>query len=260
MQPQDVVFNLQAFPMRDVGAQQPAVLDKFACQSIDLWAIVHAGRSQAALTSQKGAAQSTPHKEKWSRGCRALKLRFWRFARLPLLQPAPRRKSRFTLTTQLSRLNRPIPANTSKTIGRGSWANEPTSALFLSAGLQSADRHLDLGAGFAVLAGGLYERSPNNRQYWSFPCGRPPFLQCFFLPLLPPAPNPRRRLNLCRLRLRPNRPIPANTNNQSGQACPSGPARSLTLHRPPALMPCLSHGGDFPVEGASQTRMRGQPC
>lgn len=260
MHPQDVVLGLGVVQAADVAAQQVQPLDKFACQSMPLWAIVDAGRSQAALTSRKGAAQSTPHQEKWSRGCRALKLQFWRFAWLPSWQLAPKRKSRFTWTTaRLSPPNRPTPANTSNTIGRGVRAFRPTPALFLSATAPSADRHSGLATSFARQRGAEYQETPSHRHHWSLSCGRAPFSPCFFFPSLLPAPNPRRRPSLL-LRSRPSQPTPANTNNTQWQARSGGPATTQPLLPGRQARRRLSQSGDLPVEGGLQTRMRGQPC
>ena len=131
---QDMVAPGTAACRPDVDKPQVGRLGRLACQSMDLWAIVHKGRTQATLTSAKGMAQSTSRQEKWSRGCRAPRLPFWHFAWLPLWQLAPRKpKKLFTLMTALlSPPSRPIPANTSKTIGRVCRAIVPAPALFLS--------------------------------------------------------------------------------------------------------------------------------
>ena len=135
MRLQDMVELRGGLCLPDVAKPQVGRLGKFACQSMDLWAIVHKGRTQATLTSEKGAAQSTSRQEKWSRGCRAPRSPFWHFAWLPLWQLAPRKpKKSFTLMTALlSPPSRPTPANTSKTIGRVSRAFRPAPALFISA-------------------------------------------------------------------------------------------------------------------------------
>ena len=94
------------------------------------------GRTQAAFTSQKGAAQSTLPKNKWSRGCRARKSQFLPCAWLALLPPAPKRQKKSSMWTSLRLPPNPsIPANTNNLIGRVLLATLARPALFLSAAL-----------------------------------------------------------------------------------------------------------------------------
>lgn len=225
---QDIV-DWEAWSGRaDVVGPQRVALGKFACQSMYLWAIVHAGRIQATLTSMKGAAQSTSRSEKWSRGCRAPRSPFWHFVWLPLWQLAPRKpKKSFTLmTAQPLPPSRPIPANTSKTIGRAGRAWMPAPALFMSdpcCNTASAEGHSQQGAGFAWAPGLAYGQDTNLNQNWSARCGQPLFSPCLPLPLLRLAPRHRRQ-HQSRWQLPPNPPIPANISNPGGQACGRGPA------------------------------------
>ena len=139
---------LAAGVSRDVAMPQAEAFPHFACQFRALWAIVNTGRTQAVLTSKKGAAQSTPPKNKWSRGCRALKSPFLHFAWSPSWRLAPRKqKKSFTSINRLSRPSLFTPASTSKTKGRALWAVLARPALFLSADLTAPDRDTGPAAG-----------------------------------------------------------------------------------------------------------------
>ena len=142
------LLNIAALAGADVAMPQAAAFAEFSCQFRALWAIVHVGRTQAAFTSHKGAAQSTLPAIKWSRGCRALRLQYWHFAWLPSWQLAPRKKKKsFTWTSRPLRPSLSTPANTSKTKGRALWAALARPALFLSADLTAPDRDTGPAAG-----------------------------------------------------------------------------------------------------------------
>lgn len=123
-------------PLVDVALPQADDICQNTCQYGYLSAIVNAGRTQAALTSHKGAAQSTLPAIKWSRGCRALNSPFWHFA-LPLSWLAALKKQPTKSSTRTSQRllpqSQPTPANTSNLIGRVSLALMAAPALFLSA-------------------------------------------------------------------------------------------------------------------------------
>ena len=141
-------LNLGGVTRADVAMPQAAAFTRFACQFRALSANVKIGRTQAAFTSQKGAAQSTLPENKWSRGCRAPRSPFLHFAWLPSWQLAPRKKKKsFTWTSRPLRPSLSTPANTSKTKGRALWAALARPALFLSADLTAPDRDTGPAAG-----------------------------------------------------------------------------------------------------------------
>lgn len=95
----------------DVGTQQAKNLGRLPCHSGCVSDMVRAGRSQAALKTERGI---TPQ-ERWSRGCRGS---FWRLQLQQLLQLAPRRKKK-SLWWNRFRSNRNTPASTNNVSGRG---------------------------------------------------------------------------------------------------------------------------------------------
>ncbi len=127
--------NLGSQAKADVAVPQAAAFAQFSCQSGALSAIVDKGRTQATLASDEEVAQSALPANKWSRGCRALKLPFLHCAWLAFWPLAPRKlKKSFTLTSLRLILasNQPIPANTSNTIGRAPSGLRVWPALILS--------------------------------------------------------------------------------------------------------------------------------
>jgi hypothetical protein len=109
-------------------------LGQFMCLLRGDSAKVGQGRSQAAYTSYWGAAGMFPDatpQEYRSRGCRKAVVSFWPWASLHSQRPArPSRKKLCTLMNQPPlRWSRPLPANTSKVIGRGKGP-VPRPALF----------------------------------------------------------------------------------------------------------------------------------
>ncbi len=217
-------------PMADVALPQLGAFDQFACQFRSLSASVNADRTQAVFPSQKGAAQSTPPVQKWSRGCRALKLPYWRCA-LPLSWQVALRKPKtwFTWTNRLSPPSRPTPANTSKTKGRAHVGLTARPALFLSvarAYVPSATTVLSRANRFALAATSTYGAGVVNAANWSIPCVPQPSLPSSRLALSPLVLKKRLLSSLQRRQFRLSRPRPANTNNTFGRGF--GPAFACT--------------------------------
>lgn len=177
--------------LADVAMPQAAAFGQFPCQFGTLSAIVHAGRTQAAFTSHKGAAQSTPPANKWSRGCRALNSPYLHFAwsLLSPLAPSPSKKLSTLTSLRLSLSSRPTPANISKTEGRALWAGLAQPALFLSdAGASAKDDRVSCKP-FAQGRGLAYGAGINLDADWRDPCVPQPSLLSSPLPPLPLAPR-----------------------------------------------------------------------
>ena len=225
MKAQNLAAKTPVQPMADVALPQLWAFGEFSCQFRSLSASVKADRTQAVFPSQKGAAQSTPPVEKWSRGCRALKLPFWPFA-LPLSWLAAPRKPKtwFTSINRLSPPSRPTPANTNNIIGRAMGLSA-RPALFLSAAKAyqpSAATGLPRAKRFALDLACAYGARDVNAANWSIPC-------------VPQLSSPSSRFRLSQLALKKkllwspprlrfllSRPIPANTSNLCGRGY--GPA------------------------------------
>ena len=232
-------LNLGGVTRADVAMPQAAAFTRFACQFRALSANVKTGRTQAAFTSQKGAAQSTLPENKWSRGCRAPRSPFLHFAWLPSWQHAPRKpKTWFTSMSRPFRSSRRIPASTSNTIGRALWAATARPALFLSADLRtgagrsfdrvSANLLLESWNRFAPglwLAYGARICKDTTRR---LTCVPQPSLLSSRLPHSPLAPRKKPLSSRCRPSFLSSRPKPANTNNPTGRAGADRPA-SATL-------------------------------
>lgn len=219
--------NLAAAAGADVAMSQGVAFSEFSCQFRALWAIVHSGRSQAAFTSHKAAAQSTLPANKWSRGCRALKSPFWHFAWLPSWQLAPRKKKKSFMLTSRFRSSPSTPANTSKLRGRALWATLARPALFLSCA--SADRHRPSHAHFASAVASPYGGRICNDTTQRQICALLPF-SSFFLSAssqLAHSQPPSRWSTPFRCRKSLFRP--ANTSDLTGRA---GSLRPAHLDRP----------------------------
>lgn len=217
MKAQNLAQTAGMQPLADVALPQLWAFGEFACQFRSLSASVKAGRTQAAFPSQKGAAQSTPSVDKWSRGCRALKLPFWRCAWLPSWLLAQRKpKTWFTLTNRLSPKSPSTPANTSNTEGRALVGLMARPALFLSVATgrsPSATTVLTLLNRFALARARSYGDRDINAANWSLPCGQQPSSPSSPSALSRPAPRKKPPSSLHRLRFRLSRPILANTSN-----------------------------------------------
>jgi hypothetical protein len=143
----------------DVAVPQAAAFAKFPCQSGALSTIVDIGRSQATLASDEEVAQSALPANKWSRGCRALKLPFLHCAWLAFWPLVPRKlKMWFTLISQRLTLasSQPKPANTSKSKGRAPSGLTVWPALILfatSGGSAIPPRFPQFGFSFRAIAG-----------------------------------------------------------------------------------------------------------
>lgn len=233
-------LNLATGVGADVAMPQAAAFTRFACQFRALSAIVNAGRTQAAFTSQKGAAQSTLPENKWSRGCRALRSPFLHCAWLPSWQLAPRKsKTLFTSTSRPSRSSRRTLASTSKSIGRALWAVTARPALFLSAVRAAAVGHAvdEVSANlllvprnrFVPAAGQAYGARICKDTIWRISCVPQPSLLSSRLPLAPLAPRKKLSLKQSRLTSLSSRPKPANTNNFTGRAGADRPASATPL-------------------------------
>lgn len=136
MYPLNLAQTRPASTLADVALPQTYPFGEKSYHFGYLLANVQVGRTQAALTSQKGAAQSTLPQNKWSRGCRALKSQFLPCAWLALLPPAQKRQKKPSMLTSLRLPANPsIPVNTSNLIGRVLLALVATPALFPSAPL-----------------------------------------------------------------------------------------------------------------------------
>lgn len=226
MKAQNLALQATLRPMADVAMPQLRAFGEFPCQFRSLSATVHVGRTQAAFPSQKGAAQSTPPANKWSRGCRALKLPFWHCAWLPSWPLAPRKpKTWFTSTSRPSRPSRLTPASTSKTKGRALLGLTARPALFLSVAKAyslSATTVLAPWNSFALDAASTYGACVINAANWSIPCVPQPSLPSSLLPLSPLAPKRKSLSRLSRLTSLSSRPKPANTSKTLGRGF--GPA------------------------------------
>ena len=136
MQPLNLAQTRPASALADVALPQTYPFGELSYHFGHLSAKLYLGRTQAAFTSQKGAAQSTPPQNKWSRGCRARKSQFLPFAWSASLLHALKRQKKLSMLTSLRLAPNPsIPANTSNLIGRALLALAATPALFLSAPL-----------------------------------------------------------------------------------------------------------------------------
>lgn len=230
MKAQNLAAEAALQPMADVALPQLGAFDQFACQFRSLSASVHVDRTQAVFPSQKGAAQSTPPVQKWSRGCRALKLPYWRFAWPLSWQVALRKpKTWFTLTNRLSPPSRLTPANTSKTKGRAHVGLTARPALFLSvarAYAPSATTVLALRNRFALAPTSTYGAGVVNAAIWSIPCVPQPSSPSSRLAPSPLALKKKLLWSLHRPQFRLSRPRPENTNNTSGRGF--GPAFACT--------------------------------
>ncbi len=219
-------LNLASGAMRDVAMPQAMAFPHFACQFRALWAIVNAGRTQAALTSKKGAAQSTLSENKWSRGCRALKSPFLHCAWLPSWRLAPKKQKKSC--TSISRLSLPslsIPASTSKTKGRALWAGLARPALFLSASRVVSAEVLPLHcARFASADAAPYGAAICNTTTQRQSCAPLPFSSFFSLVSSPLAPSQRPHRWLTLFRCRKSLFRPANTSDLTGRAGSLRPA------------------------------------
>jgi hypothetical protein len=124
---------------------QASALHLAACQYAGAWAMLHAGRTQAALTSHKGRGGNGCAlfliEEPRSRGCRRAPRSFlhWALWRLPQ-HARPSRKKLYTWTNRQLRLNQPTPASTSNENGRATGA-QPRPALFLWDARRSEAKH-----------------------------------------------------------------------------------------------------------------------
>ena len=226
MKAQNLAATAALQPMADVALPQLGAFDQFTCQFRSLSARVHVGRTQAAFPSQKGAAQSTPPENKWSRGCRALKLPYWAFAWPLSWLAAPRKpKTWSTWTNRLSPPSRPTPANTSNIIGRALLGLTARPALFLSvakAYQPSATTVLSRANRFALAPTSPYGAGVVNDAIWSIPCVQQPSSPSSPSALSLLALKKKRLWSLRQPRFRLSRPRPANTNNTSGRGF--GPA------------------------------------
>jgi hypothetical protein len=222
MQPQDIAMVGGAVAPADVAGQQVTALGRFACQFAGLWAIVHVGRTQAALTSEREPALCTALQETRSRGCRALKLCFWRFAWWPSWLLAQRRPKKLCMWMSRSRPSRHIPANTSKTFGRALAAFWAVPALILSAGKKSA-KNLASGAVLVALrradvqGGDVFQDLTRRKLCVPSPFCLPSWL--WLLLLLAPNPHLRPRQSS------PSRPRPASTSDLTGRAFAPAPTQ-----------------------------------
>lgn len=238
-------LNLVQAAGADVAMPQAVAFTRFACQFRALSAIVNSGRTQAAFTSQKGAAQSTLPENKWSRGCRALRSPFLHCAWLPSWQLAPRKsKTWFTSTSRPSRSSRRTLASTSNTIGRALWAATARPALFLSAvraaavGRAAVGQVVDAASAnlllvsryrFVLAAGLAYGARICKDTIWRLTCVPQPSLLSSRLPLSPLAPRKKPLLSRCRLTSLSSRPKPANTSKLTGRAGAVRPASATPL-------------------------------
>lgn len=226
MKAQNLAAEASVQPLADVALPQLWALDEFACQFRSLSAIVNVGRTQAVFPSQKGAAQSTPPANKWSRGCRALSLPYWHCAWSLSWQVAPRKpKTWFTSTNRLSPKSLSSPANTSKTKGRALVGLTARPALFLSAPAActvSATTVLAARNRFAASEACSYGASLYKDAIWSIPCVPQPSSPSWRLPLSPLALKRKPLWSRCRPMLRSSLPKPANTSNLLGRGF--GPA------------------------------------
>lgn len=231
MKAQNLAATAALQPMADVALPQLGAFDQFACQFRSLSAIVHADRTQAVLPSQKGAAQSTPPVQKWSRGCRALSLPYWRCVWPLSWQVALRKpKTWFTWTNRLSPPSLSTPANTSKTKGRALVGLTARPALFLSvarAERLSATTVLALRNSFALDPASTYRAGVVNDAIWSIPCVPQPSSPSSQFPLSRLVLKKKLLSSRCQPQFRLSRPRPANTNNLSGRGF--GPALTPTF-------------------------------
>ena len=221
MKAQNLAAKAALQPMADVALPQLEAFDQFTCQFRSLSASVNADRTQAVFPSQKGAAQSTPPANKWSRGCRALSLPFWHCAwSLSWLVALRKPKMWSTWTNQLSPPSRPTPANTSKTIGRALLGLKALPALFrcsTKACGQSANTDLGPGNCFALDQASTYGAHVVNDAIWSIPCV---LQQSSPLSRLAPsllALKKKLQWSRCQPLFRLSQPRQANTSNTSGR-------------------------------------------
>ena len=215
MRAQNLAHPQAADCAADVAMPQPGALGIFSCQFGALSAIVHAGPSNLAYVSQWGPAQGTALQENRSRGCRAPKSPFWHFAWLPSWQHAPRKKKSSTLTNRRSPSSRPTPADTSNPDGRAYRAARARPALSIFAARQ-ANFPFRSAYLFAYGRSFAYSAATRTVSNWRITCGPLPLSPCWLLPPLQLARSPSLSLKLHRCRS--NRPRPANTSNQTGQA------------------------------------------
>ncbi len=220
------VPNLAAGAGADVAMPHGAAFREVSFQFRALWAIVHPGRSQAAFTSHKAAAQSTLPANKWSRGCRALKSPFWHCAWLPSWQLAPRKKKSFTLTSRF-RSSPSTPANTNKLWARALWAHSARPAPFLlgaSAEDHRHDRRRFASADASLYAGGICSDTTQRQK-----CALLPFSSFFLSALSQLAHSQHPSRWLIPFHCRKSLFRPANTSDLTGRA---GSLRPAHFDRP----------------------------
>ena len=235
----------RALPTRsDAAWPQAEALGKKACLFGDLSAIVHVGRTQAVCTSRRGPACCEALQEHRSRGCRAPKS-FCRSAWLPSWQLAVGRRMKTSCMWKIRpfRSSLPIPANTSKTIGRVSGSVGAPPALFLSsrtAGSKSwAKSPASRSEPFEQTPGQRYAGAAEPLFNRRDECEARSFWRLSPLPPSPPAPNPR--LNPSRSPSRSNPRQPANTAlDQPERACRGDRPAPVPAVRAPAtkVRPC----------------------
>ncbi|MDB5666081.1 MAG: hypothetical protein JWS11_2624 [Cypionkella sp.] len=239
MKAQNLALSASSQPRADVALPQLLAFSEIACLFRSLSARVHVGRTQAVFTSHKGAAQSTPPANKWSRGCRALSLPYWHCAWSLSWPHAPKKpKTWFTWTNRLSLKSLFSPANTSNTKGRVLLGLTAWPALFLFKRVACAARFalsakivLASRMGFAALAGLAYGASVNNDATWSTSCVPQPSSPSSPLPLSRPAPRKKSSSPSRWLTFRLSRPIPALINNTAGRGY--GPAFASAISANP---------------------------
>lgn len=122
---QDMVVYTGKTLAADVAVSQPAVAISSQCSKANQSIMIRLGQTQVTYASHEGSALGLAEavfQKNRSRGCRRAPRSSLHCAWSHLSQLALKKKLKSSMLTSLFRLNRPTPASTSKTSGRGAGA------------------------------------------------------------------------------------------------------------------------------------------
>lgn len=122
---QDMVVYTGKTLAADVAVSQPAVAISSQCSKANQSIMIRLGQTQVTYASHEGSALGLAEavfQKNRSRGCRRAPRSSLHCAWSHLSQLALKKKLKSSTLTSLLRLNRPTPASTSKTSGRGAGA------------------------------------------------------------------------------------------------------------------------------------------
>lgn len=122
---QDMVSHAGLSGYVDVAVPQTALSTSSQCSKVNQSIMICLGQTQVTYASLENVAlglAGAVFQKNRSRGCRRAPRSSLRCAWSHLLQLAQKKKLKSSMLTSLFRLNRPTPASTSKTSGRGAGA------------------------------------------------------------------------------------------------------------------------------------------